>query len=79
MAAEDKNNIIFEIGCSKCDTVYLGESKRSLKSRADEHKRSAENYSCEKNRFAKHCWEEDYNCSWDQKKVVEREIQHINS
>ena len=40
---EDKNNIIYEIACSNCKAVYVGESKRSLKSRSDEDKRSVRN------------------------------------
>ena len=33
VATEDKNNIVYEIDCSKCEAVYFSESKRSLKSR----------------------------------------------
>ena len=36
VAAEDKNNIVYEIDCSNCQAVYFGESKWSLKSRSDE-------------------------------------------
>ena len=39
VATENKNNIIYEIDCNISEAVYLGESKRSLKSRSDEHKR----------------------------------------
>ena len=35
VAAVDKNNIVYEIDCSKCKVAYFGESKRSLKSRLD--------------------------------------------
>ena len=40
VAAEDKINIAYEIHCSNCQAVYFGESKRSLRSLSDEHKRS---------------------------------------
>ena len=40
VATDDKNNIVYEIDCSKCQAVYFGESKRSLKLRSYEHKRS---------------------------------------
>ena len=43
VAAEDKNNIVYETDCSNCETVYFSESKRSLKSRSDEHKGSVWN------------------------------------
>ena len=52
VATEDKNNIVYEIDCSNCEAVYFGESKRYLKSRSDEHKRSARNCDCDKNKIA---------------------------
>ena len=55
VAKEDKNNIIYEINCSNCEAVYFGESKRSLKSRSVEHKRSVRNCNCDKNEIDKHC------------------------
>ena len=69
-----KNNIVYEIDFSNCEAVYFIESKRSLKSHSDEHKRPVRNYDCENNEIAKHSWERDYNFNWDQKKVVDREI-----
>ena len=77
VATEDKNNIVYEIDCSNCQAVYFGESKRSLKSRSDEHKRSVRNCDCDKNETAKHCWEADHNFNWDQKKVIDRESKLI--
>ena len=66
VATEDKNNIVYKTDCSNCQTVYFGESKRSLKSRSDERKRSVRNCNCDRNENAKHCWEADHNVSWNQ-------------
>ena len=77
VATEDKSNIVYEIDCSNCEAVYFGESKRSLKSRSDEHRRSVRNCDCDKNEIAKHCREADHNFNWDQKKVVDRESRLI--
>ena len=77
VATEDKNNIVYEIDGSNCQAVYFGESKRSLKLRSDEHKRSVRNCDCDKNEIAKHCWEADHNFNWDQKKVIDRESRLI--
>ena len=63
----------YGIDCINCEAVYFGESKRFLKLRSDEHKRSDRNGDCDKNEIAKHCWEADHNFSWDQKKVFDRE------
>ena len=73
VATEDKNNIVSKIDFSNCQSVYFGESKRSLKSRSDEHKRYVTNCDCDKNEIAKHYWEADHNFIWDQKKVINRE------
>ena len=77
VATEDKNNIVYEIDCSNCQAVYFGESKRSLKSRSGEHKRSVRNCDCDKNDIAKHCWEADHNFNWVQKKVIVSESRLI--
>ena len=71
VATQDNNNIVYEIDCSNCQAVYFGESKRSLKSGANEHKRSVRNCDCDKNEIAKHCWEADHNSNWHQKKVID--------
>ena len=62
-----------------CEAVYFGDSKGSLKSRSDEHKRSVRNCDCEKNEMVKHCWEADHNFSWDREKNIDRESRLILS
>ena len=52
VAAEDKNNIVYETDCSNCETVYFSESKRPLKSCSDEHKGSVWNCDFVKNEIA---------------------------
>ena len=47
VALEGKNSTVYEIDCSKCKAVYFSESKPSLQSRSDEHKRCIKNYNCE--------------------------------
>ena len=58
---QDKNNIVYEIDYNNCQAVYFGESKRSLKSHSDEHKRSVRNCDCDKNEIAKDRWKVDHN------------------
>ena len=40
VAKEDKKNVVYEIDFTNFEAVYFGESKQSLKSRSDEHKRT---------------------------------------
>ena len=77
VTTEDKNNIVYEIDCSNCEAVYFSDSRRSLKLRSDEHKRSVRNCNCDKNVIAKHCSEANHKFSRDQKKVVDRESRLI--
>ena len=46
LAADDRNNIIYEIYFRNCETVYFGESKKSLKLCSEEQKRSVRNCNC---------------------------------
>ena len=73
MATEDKNNIVYEIGCSNHKTVYFGEFERCLESCSDEHRRFFKNCDSEQNEIVKHCWEEDHNFNLDQKNVFDKE------
>ena len=69
VATEDKNNMVYEIDCTNCEPVYFDEPKWSVELRSDEHRRSVRKCDFDKNGIAKHCWEADYNFSWDQKQV----------
>ena len=73
VATENKKNVVYEIDCSNCETVYFGEYKQSLKPRSVERKKSARNGDCERNKTRNHWWQTDHSFSWDQKKVVDRE------
>ena len=51
VATEDKNNMVYQIDCSNCEEVYFGESKQSLKSCSDEHKKSVRNCDYDKKKL----------------------------
>ena len=34
---EDRNNAVYKLNCKDCEAVYMGETKRTLNIRADEH------------------------------------------
>ena len=38
--AEDKSCVVYQIPCSNCDYVYIGQTKRGLKSRLADHRRA---------------------------------------
>ena len=64
LAKEYKNIIVYKINCSNSEAIYFGVSKRSLKLRSDELKRSVENCNWEKRETSKHCWEQITTLTW---------------
>ena len=54
--------------------MYFGESKRSLKSRSNEHVRSVKNTGIEKNEITKQSWKEGHNFDWNRREVIVKEI-----
>ena len=57
IATGNKIDVVFEINCNNCETVYFCESKLSLKLRSDELNITVRNCDCEENKIAKHCQE----------------------
>ena len=53
VVVEDENIMVNETECNNCRAAYFCESKRSLKLRSDEHKRSLWNCDCDKNEIVK--------------------------
>ena len=57
-----KNNSVYEIECSKLETVnYFSESKQTLNPCSDEHNRSVRNCDCENDEIAKLRWQRNHN------------------
>lgn len=66
---------IYQINCTECNKFYIGQTSRSLKVRAQEHKRCVRNRQTEKSAVALHYWEEGHEISFEPKllrKVTEK-------
>ena len=68
-----------KIDCSNCQAVYFGESKRFLKPRSDEHKRSVRNCNCDKNEIAKLWSEADHNSQSLEQKIQWKMVSNIKN
>ena len=51
---EDRNNVIYQLDCKHCETVYVGETKRTLNIRTNEHI-SAVKSASQRSHTAEHC------------------------
>ena len=43
IAEHEKSRLVYKIPCADCEFVYVGQTKRDLKSRVAEHKRAVKN------------------------------------
>ena len=59
--------------CKDCNVSYIGETKRSFKVRTNGHKRAVKNQDLDKNEIADHCWKNDLEMNWQERKVLDAE------
>ena len=69
---EDRNNVIYRLDCKDCEAVYVGETKRTLNIRANEHI-SAVRSACERRHPSEHCWKYNHDFDFNNKKVLDFE------
>ena len=71
--SEDIGCIIYEIPCLDCNFVYIGQTKRGLKSRLAEHKRATLNQKPEQSALCVHAMEFEHNIDWINAKILKVE------
>ena len=73
ISVELQNNVVYKIPCNDCNAIYIGESKRSLKTRSKEHQYAVRAGHTDKNEIADHCWEHGHRFDFEKKSVIDRE------
>ena len=61
------------LGCAGCDYVWVGQTKRDLKSRIAEHKRAIKFQRHEKSAFCEHLMEFDHTVDWNGSTILKYE------
>ncbi|KAJ8915965.1 hypothetical protein NQ315_016642 [Exocentrus adspersus] len=69
---QDTNNCIYEIPC-ECEKSYIGETKRPVKVRINEHQTLTRLGNTGKLRIARHVWEEQHQMRWDQATIIAKQ------
>ena len=69
----DKYNIICQLDCKDCEAVYVGETKRTLNVRTNEHI-SAVKSASQRSHTAEHCWKYNHDFDWNNKRVLDFEM-----
>ena len=71
--SEDIGCSIYEIPCLDCNFVFIGQTKRGLKSRLAEHKRATLNQKPEQSALCVHAVEFDHIIDWENAKILKME------
>ncbi|XP_020914500.1 uncharacterized protein LOC110252077 [Exaiptasia diaphana] len=69
----DKTGVIYQIPCADCSTVYIGETKRSLKTRVSEHERCVRFGQTDKSALSEHANRLGHNINWKDTSVLSNE------
>ena len=67
---EDRNNGAYQLNCKDCEAVYVGETKRTLNIRAEEHITAIKSEN-KKSHTAEHCWKYNHDFDCEHKKVLD--------
>ena len=65
--------VVYQVLCSDCNFVYIGLTKRDLKSRLAEHKLAIKNQELEKSALCKHSTRFDHSIDWNNSKIWKTE------
>ena len=72
----EKSCLVYQVLCRHCSFVYIGQTKRDLKSRLDEHKRAIKNQRPDLSAFCEHSITTDHIISWTEAKILELETDY---
>ena len=64
---------IYQVSCHKCSFVYIGQTKRDLKSRLSEHKRAIKYQRLEKSALCEHSITLDHLIDWNEAAILSTE------
>lgn len=73
---EKQSGVVYEIACSNCEKVYVGQTKQYLGERLKQHKKDAANIQSDrenKTALTQHIKEEGHNFNFNNVKILDRE------
>ena len=73
LPAIDKPGVVYQLNCQDCDKAYIGETKRTARSRAKEHASSARNGHPEISAAAEHSISTSHQMDWNNPQILNTE------
>ena len=68
----EKSDVVFCIPCADCPATYVGETKRKLCKRMDEHKRAVRMEDFNTSAIAEHAWNAGHGVNWNGVTVLDQ-------
>ena len=76
LTLEEKSCLVHQVPCFDCDFIYIGQTKRDLKSRLAEHKLAIRNQEPRKSALCEHSIQFDHLIDWNKSKVLKTEAHY---
>ena len=67
-----KKGVVYEVPCGECDSVYIGETSRTLEKRLSEHKNAVKKNDTN-NGIAVHAWNLQHQVNWEAAETIATE------
>lgn len=74
--SEFNNNVIYEIECNDCTASYVGQTKRQLKTRIQEHKNNFKLHHSKQSIITQHMVDKKDNMKWNNVLILDRETNY---
>jgi len=72
-----KNNLVYKISCNDCDVSYVGQTKRQLKTRLNEHNNNLKQDKSKHSIISEHITKYDHSFDWDNMRIMDRESNYF--
>jgi len=68
-------NVVYKLRCAQCDALYVGQIRKLLKTKIDEHRSHSRRNTNQSSVITEHRLEFSYDFNWDVE-ILEEEINH---
>ena len=73
-----KKEVMYQVSCAECESVYIGQTGRTLENRISEHKGALKRHDA-KNDIAVHAWTKQYKVDWQAATVTVKHMETNHS
>ena len=73
LVRENETELVYQIECGDCDAVYIGQTKRHLSTRVNEHKKDITKHPSNHSVVSKHRMQLGHNFKWEETNIIHKE------